>query len=350
MIGASLEQNGGIATLEKLLLKHAPSSVEILHVTSHDEGSVLHRVLVFTKSWLRMVERCFRNKVDIVHVHVSDGGSILRKVIISRTAFLFGKPVLMHANGAEFHLSYEKMPGWLQSYTRNTFRRCAVFAPVTNLWRDYYIKHLGLDPNKVILLPNPTELPENTPARSDAKIVRLAFCGRIGTRKGAFDLLQAVAKLPAQVLQRMELVLAGDGEVEKGKQLAAELGLTDRVTFLGWVNRNRIQSLLEQSHVFLLPSYNEGLPLALMEAMGWGLPVITTPVSGIPDIVKSQFNGILVEPGDIDSLSAALQTMIVDDAKRIAMGVEARRTVEPLDVRAQYAQLCQIYQNILKSN
>jgi glycosyltransferase involved in cell wall biosynthesis len=341
MIGASLEQNGGIATLEKLLLRHAPNGIEIEHVSSHDEGSVLHRIVVFSKAWFRVVERCMRNKIDLVHVHVSDGGSVIRKVIISLTAFLFRKPVLMHANGAEFHLTYDEMPRWMQSLTRKTFCRCAVFAAVTNQWKDYYLNQIGLDKNKVVLLPNPTELPEKIPDRSDAKVVKLAFCGRIGARKGAFDLLHAVANLPDLSKHSMQLVLAGDGQVEKAKQLAADLG---------WVDRNQIQSLLEQANVFLLPSYNEGLPLALMEAMGWALPVITTPVSGIPDVVKSESNGILVNPGDIAGLTRALHLLITDDCKRLAMGAAARKTVEPLDVRVQYGRLCQIYESMIQPN
>jgi glycosyltransferase involved in cell wall biosynthesis len=349
MIGASLNQNGGIATLEKILIRHAPKEIEIQHITSHDEGSAFYRILVFGWAWLRFVTRCVFHRTDIVHIHLSDGGSVVRKLVFSQTAFLFRKPVLMHANGAEFHQTYERLPPWMQHATRRIFGKCQSFAAVTNLWKNYYIDTIGLSADRVVLLANPAVLPESLPVRENAECVKLAFCGRIGDRKGAFDLLQAFSMLPESLRRKAELVLAGDGEVERGKSLAKELGISERVQFLGWIDAGQVQILLREANVFVLPSYNEGLPLALMEAMGWGLPVITTPVSGIPDIVKSSTNGILVTPGDIGQLTSALELLLTNEPLRLAMGREARTTVEPLDIRVIYSRLLQIYRSMAQA-
>jgi glycosyltransferase involved in cell wall biosynthesis len=95
--------------------------------------------------------------------------------------------------------------------------------------------------------------------------------------------------------------------------------------------------------VFILPSYNEGLPMALLEAMSWGLPVITTPVGGIPELVISGTNGLLVNPGDIAGLSAALQSLVASEQLRLQLGNAARATVMPFEIGKYFSQLASVY-------
>jgi glycosyltransferase involved in cell wall biosynthesis len=347
MLGDSLNQSGGITTIQNLMLKHAPAHIRIQHIASHDEGSIGYRTAVFAKALVALVWTLCWQRIDLVHVHISDGGSIVRKSIIALIAFLFRKPVVMHANGSVFHVNYAKLPGWIQAGLRQIFQRCAMFLPVTTYWRDYYTSHLGLASRRVFVLPNPAELPSYVPDRRNAHPVKLAFAGRLGKRKGAFDCIQAFANLPADVRQQAELVMAGDGAVEEARQMVAQLHLGAQVKLLGWVDTTQRDRLLETADVFVLPTNNEGLPLALIEAMCYGLPVLTTPASGISDIVTSGKNGILVMPGDVAQLTAAMQTLIQDEHLRLSLGKAARETAESLDVNSFWASLSEIYSAIL---
>jgi glycosyltransferase involved in cell wall biosynthesis len=347
MIGASLTQNGGIATLEKLMLKYPPAKVEIQHITSHDEGSIAYRIMIFVKAWVKFVWRLLITEIDIVHIHISDGASLFRKAILAVTAFIFQKPVVMHANGAEFHVTYAQLPNWIQQFMKNIFRRCDAFIAVTSFWQNYYLSNLGLDEEKLFIVPNPTVLPEKIPNREYRNEVNFVFCGRIGQRKGAFDLINAFSKMPNSARQNAKLILAGDGEIDRGMELVKQLDLTNKITFLGWINEQKRDELLAEGDVFVLPSYNEGLPLALMEAMGWGLAVITTPSSGISDVVTTGKNGILVNPGDIQQLSEAIQLLIADKKLRLELGSAARKTVDSFDINKFDGKLLDIYQSIL---
>ncbi|MBA3921990.1 MAG: glycosyltransferase family 4 protein [Nostocaceae cyanobacterium] len=349
MIGCSLELHGGIATLQKLIIKYVPPDIEIQHITSHDDGTIAYKLMIFALSWIKFVWRLLHAETDIVHIHVSDGPSIFRKAILSLTAFAFRKPVLMHTNGPEFHLTYEKLPQWTQQALNKVFRKCSGFIVLTNVWRNYYVPTLGLNEKQVFVLLNPAELPEQVPNRINSSKVKLVFCGRIGRRKGAFDLINAFAQLPDELRKHAELILAGDGEVEQAIQLVESLNITDQVTFLGWIDAQQRDALLEKADVFILPSYNEGLPLALIEAMAWGLPAIATPVSGIPEIVTSGVNGLLVNPGDIQQLAEAMQSLIEDENLRQNLGKVARQTVIPLDIRPFSDRLNNIYHSILYS-
>jgi glycosyltransferase involved in cell wall biosynthesis len=347
MLGASLQQNGGIATVENLILKHIRSDIQIQHITTHDEGSILHRIIVFAGAITKFLWKISTQKIDAIHIHISDGGSLVRKAILVILAWPFGKPVIMHAHGAEFHVTYEKLPQGLQKVFAAIFRRCQGFIVLSETWEKYYIDNLGLNKKQVFVLPNPTELPNQIPQRENSSPVSLVFCGRVGERKGAFDLITAFAQLPEQERKLAQLILAGDGEIEKAQQLAAQLNIREKVSFLGWINSQQRDEVLSQADVFILPSYNEGLPMAILEAMGWGLPIIATPVGGIPELVISHQNGLMVTPGNIQELSEAMTLLIQNQELRLALGAVARNNVEPYNIKNYCYRLSDIYNSLL---
>lgn len=350
MLGASLEQNGGIATVEKLIINYSSSQIKIQHINTHDEGSIAHRVIIFVKALATFLWKLSSQKIDIVHIQISDGGSIIRKAICCVIAFIFNKPVLMHTHGAEFPLTYAKFPQGVQQVLSKLFQRCQGFIVLSESWQDYYVLNLGLNPKQVIILPNPCELPKNVPERKNQTQISLVFCGRVGQRKGTFDLIEAFANLPDHQKKCTWLIIAGDGEIEKAQQLAANLNLSDQVTFLGWINSEKRDEILTQANVFILPSYNEGLPVAILEAMGWGLPIITTPVGGIPELVISNQNGLLVPPGNIQQLTSAMELLIGNEDLRLSLGCTARKNVEPLDIRNYSIRLEDIYYSLSQFN
>jgi glycosyltransferase involved in cell wall biosynthesis len=146
------------------------------------------------------------------------------------------------------------------------------------------------------------------------------------------------------VRQRARLVLAGDGDVEGVRRQAQAGG--DRVIVPGWLETSERNRLLEQSDVFALVSRAEGVPMALLEAMANGIPSITTPVGGIPDVFHHDVHGVLVKPGDVDEIRAGLVRLITDDAFRQSAGRAARESVRQYDVHTYARRLADIYQRI----
>lgn len=347
MLGHSLAQNGGISTVENLILKYAAKEVEIQHIATFDDGSIAYKCAVFGTGIRKFAWKLLCRKIELVHIHVSERGSVLRNVILTLIAFIFRKPVLIHAHGAEFHLFFSTLPKWLQQGLSFIFRRCTAFIVLSKAWKEYYIRTLGLKAEQVFVLPNSVELPSQVPHRINANRVSMVFFGRIGQRKGTFDLIRAFASLPSEQKDRCQLIVAGDGDVEQGRKLVESLNVADYVTFLGWVSPEQRNQLLAKADVFVLPSYNEGLPLALLEAMAWGLPAITTPVGGIPELVTSSKDALLVTPGDIQQLSEAMQSLIADESLRLSLGTAARKTVAPFDVKNYSGCLADIYRSVL---
>jgi glycosyltransferase involved in cell wall biosynthesis len=185
----------------------------------------------------------------------------------------------------------------------------------------------GIAPRaRVAVVPNYVALPPPV-VRTPRATVRLLFLGALGPRKGIFDLLHALAHAVAAGAP-LHLTVGGDGQLAEARRLAAELGLADRVSFEGWVDPARRAVLLAESDVYVLPSYNEGLPMSVLEAMAAGLPVITTTVGGLPELIASGENGWLIEPGDVDAMTQALAELAADPDRRLRLGAAGRERVE----------------------
>lgn len=346
MLGPSLNHQGGMASVEKLLMYRMTSEIEVQHISTYEEGAAFHRFWIFLAALSKLFGKLWRNQVDILHVHFSERASVFRAVIWILIARLFGKPIVIHSHGAQFDSFYDSVPKFVQKVINWSFQQCSCLIALSQSWQDYYITHCKLSPEKVVVLINPVQLPTQIPERRNVQVVSFVCLGRVGQRKGSFDLLNAFAKLPIANQQQAKLILAGDGEVEKAHKLSKKLGIANYVECLGWLNAESCSKLLETSDVFVLPSYAEGLPMAILEAMSWGLPVISTPVGGIPELVISNQHGILVKPGNIPKLTDAMQILLNNEDLRINLGKSARKQVEPLNVQDYRIRLACIYRNI----
>ena len=156
--------------------------------------------------------------------------------------------------------------------------------------------------------------------------LRLLFVGRLVNQKGLDVLLKALAKMKGRV--DWTLTIAGEGPLRDGLALASrKLGLSDRVVFRGWLKRDHLPAVYEQADVFVLPSRDEGMPNAMLEAMAAGLPVIGSKISGLDEVVIDGETGLLVPVEDTDALAHALRTVIEDRDYTFKLGQAARERV-----------------------
>jgi glycosyltransferase involved in cell wall biosynthesis len=136
------------------------------------------------------------------------------------------------------------------------------------------------------------------------------YVGRLIETKGVHDLIMAFPDV-IKSIPDAKLFIAGYGEQEEElKRLTAELGLTKSVTFLGKVEKGDVAKYMKSSEIYVLPSYSEGFPLTIAEAMSCGLPIITTNVKGLPEIVKDGVNGYIVVPGDHKALTSRISFLL----------------------------------------
>jgi glycosyltransferase involved in cell wall biosynthesis len=149
--------------------------------------------------------------------------------------------------------------------------------------------------------------------------LNLLFVGNLSARKGVPELLRAMA-LPSLATLPVTLTLAGGGALQEWRAMAAYLGVSRRVRFEGWADAPRLAQLLSQADALVLPSHDEGLPLAILEALAQGVPVVCTPVGEIPHQLQGGTHAFFVPPGDAPALSRGLARVLGDARLREALG------------------------------
>jgi len=344
-LGPGLAVRGGVSAVERLIVEHVGPHLTVRHVPTMEDGSLGLKLRVFSSALWQMRAALNTREPLVVHIHFSSYGSTLRKTILAWMAVRAGKPLVLHAHGAIFDRFFERLPGFAHRLLTRTFARADRFVVLSSQWKDFYMRRCGVPEQRILVLTNPTSLPKTLPDRGRRDVVQFLFLGRIGARKGTFDLLRAFRALPSEVRERARLVIAGDGQVEELRTAARDLATY--VTVHSWIDSAQRDALLLASDVFVLPSYNEGVPMAMLEAMAHGLPVIATPVGGIPDAVTPDVEGILVQPGDEVALTRALARFIEDEPLRLQCGRAARTRAEQYDVAVYTQQLLQVYRQLL---
>lgn len=213
-------------------------------------------------------------------------------------------------------------------------------------WRRVFLDALGLDPAKVRAISNAVGGPPEVATRAAERDCRLVFLGSLTHGKGLADLLRALAHESVAAL-RWRSSIAGEGDVRPFAEMATRFGLGARVAFTGWLPSSEVSALLDRSDVFVLPSHNEGLSIALLEAMAHGCAVVTTPVGDNAEAVTDGVSGLLVPKGDPERLAAALTRVIGDVDLRAALQAGARRRwSESFEIADHCRKLIALYQEI----
>lgn len=323
MVGTAMEAQGGIATVVRSLVSSGLSDIYVVnYVETHNNGGALVKLLAALKAWIVLSFKLVTSNVEMVHVHVSSGASFWRKCALLVPAFVMRKPILLHLHSGQFHLFYERGSRSMKRFTRYVFESVDGVVVLSGEKKKWVGQEFPRAKVRVIFNPAP-DAPASMPER-DA--TTLLFLGKLGDKKGTSDLLRAVGMLVPE-FGAVRLMLGGDGDVFAAKALAQRLGIEDSVEFLGWVGGTHKQKLLERAAVFVLPSYSEGLPMGLLEAMAYGMPVVSTPVGGIPEAVTDGVEGFLVEPGDVEALADRLARLLREDVLRREMGAAGARKV-----------------------
>ncbi len=339
VIGPDLNAKGGIASVLKMY-QQAGLFKQNQFLASTTDGSIIWRVLWFFVFYLRYWWMLLTTpSIHIVHIHLAIRGSLLRKFLVLQTARVLGKKTIVHFHGAQFVVFYQRCSGWMRRLLHRMFFNADEVLCLNQACQKHIQEITGIQAH---VLYNPTVLQK--PAIQKTSSIHLLFMGRLCQRKGVYDLIEAARLLPPR--QSM-IHLYGDGELEQVQQAIQQAGVSDRIIAHGWVSGAEKDTIFQASQVLLLPSYNEGLPISVLEALAHGLPVISTPVGGIPDAVEDGINGFLVQPGDINTLAARIQTLSLSEPLRVQMGQTAyQRAQSHFELSKIMAELHLLYHNV----
>lgn len=325
MVGTDLDGMGGVRAVVRGYLDGGLfERYDCIYVASHRAGNTWVKIFTAVKAWVRVAVLLRKLDAPLVHVQAASHGSFWRKAVVCLMARRAGRPYIFHLHGGGFARFYEHESGRIgRSVIRSTLRHAAVVIALSEEWRTRLLKICPTA--RIEVLHNAVAIPGQQARR--AARPTLLFLGHLLPEKGVFDLLEAFAQVTRQ-FPDLRLVLGGIGRIEALRERAAQLGVSDRIELPGWLGPEEKSAALAASTLFLLPSYIEGMPMALLEAMSWGLPVIATPVGGIPQVVTNEVNGLLVQPGDVAALASATTRLLADPALSGRLGNAARTTIE----------------------
>ena len=300
---------------------------------------------------LRAYSRLFieiMRPVDIVHIHLSSYMSFYRKLVIFWLARMRGVKTVVHLHGSMFREFYENGHTAQKKLITWVFNNSDAIIVLSKAWCQF-ISEISSN-NNIHILHNGVSAEKFQQTKSvDKNQTTITFMGRLGERKGTYDLLEAFIRLSKEIPE-VELLLGGDGNIEGVKELVDKKGLSDRIHVLGWISGPQKLKVFAKTDIYALPSYNEGLPVSILEAMASGVPIISTPVGGIPEAVIEGRNGFLVQPGDIDTLYLRLSELCRDKQLRQNMGRESIQLItQKFDIQNLIDDLITIYKKLLNS-
>ncbi|MFD2813419.1 glycosyltransferase family 4 protein [Paracoccus aerius] len=253
-------------------------------------------------------------------------GRTLRKLILGCWANMLGRPYVLHLHDYDYAADLDRRPAWQQRAIGRLFTRAAQVIVLGQRDAATVTCRLGVDPSRVVVLRNCVPDPGRRQRQGSAG-TRILFLGRLSARKGVPELVEALAR-PELRDKPWTAVLAGDGEVDETRRALARLGLSDKVRLPGWVDAAAAQKLRDESDILVLPSHAEGFAMSVLEGLAQGMAVVTTRVGAHDEVLEDEVNCLLVPPGDVTALAAALRRLIDDEGLRSRLGQAARRLYE----------------------
>ena len=324
---------------------------EITYVESYKDGSKFDKLLKGICSYFHFAKILLFNKPDIVHIHSSFGPSFYRKMPFIYMASVCRIPIVNHIHGADFDEFYVNASESKKKKVKKIYEKCSVLIALSEEWKECLSQIVS--PSKISIVENYSILHEGAlKQRLERKCNNIVlFLGELGKRKGCYDIPEVIAQVKKSIPD-VRFVLAGAGEEvdEKAiKKLIDEENVSDNVEFPGWVRGDMKDKLLREADVFFLPSYNEGMPMSVLDAMGYGMPVVSTNVGGIPKIVHNGENGYCCKPGDVNTMSLMIIKLLMN--QRIREKAEERSVVivkEKYSLEAHINQIEILYEKQIK--
>jgi glycosyltransferase involved in cell wall biosynthesis len=312
---------GGMGRVKDNIILSPPSGWNGLimrELITRSTGGRIHSVRLMAQACIEILRARMNGTLAFVHVNMGDRGSAVRKGFITVFSRVIGAPVFLHLHAVTMEEDIKRAPRILQPILILPFRVATCVIVLGERWRRWIRDDLRLSDVPVETLTNgvPVDLVDGRDHDSQrARPFTILFLGNLIERKGISDLIAALSNV-SDAIAPWQATFAGHGDVERYRQMADDAGIGRQSHFTGWVDTATARQLVAGADLLVLPSYHEGLPLVILEALGLGTPVIATPVGVISETLTDGDDIILVTPGDRTALASAIVTLARDPGLR----------------------------------
>jgi glycosyltransferase involved in cell wall biosynthesis len=298
---------GGIAQV--LSIYNSQIFPKFNFVANSCNGSVLVRSFYMIYGFLHfIIKLSFSRQIKIVHIHTSSNHGFLRSSFYIKVSKVFRKKVLIHIHGGGFKDYYNRKSHFVKRY----LNMCDGIISLSDSWKHFFTDIVSTN---VYVIPNVINEPVFDDSVHDAKQLHLLFLGDICKEKGIFDLVDVISNNYSVFDGRVVMHICGLGNVPELMSVVAENKLDNVVKYEGWVIGKKKIDLLNLCDIFILPSYYEGMPISIIEAMSYRMAIISSAIGGIPELVRNNYNGCLITPGDKDAILNSVSFFIDNPLK-----------------------------------
>lgn len=340
--GPHLNNRGGISAVLSAYKRNLP---EFHMLATNSLRGTLPGLVNFVRTCIALPFARWFGGYRIIAVHASVGRSWKRKSRIVKIAHRLGYRIILHMHSGNFKNAVEKEG---VDNIRKVLEKCDRVVFLTQGWLEYSQRTFALDNLMVInnMIDTPAVNSPAMPRSTDGKLT-FVYLGWFIQAKGIFDLLESVAEQADYFRGKAMVVLGGRYHEEEVQAAISKLGIGDIIDYRGWIDSEDKDRLLRESHVLMLPSYAEGLPISLLEAMTYSMPVITTDVGGIPEIVRDGVNGIMHKPGDKEAIFRAMSHYIENPGDIQKHGDAGRKVSEAFTPEAIRGKIDEMLRSLL---
>lgn len=341
MVGPDRSVHGGISgVVNNYYDAGITEKVDLNYIGTMVEGSKLRKLWQAVKAYIKFLK--LLPEYPIVHVNVASDSSYYRKSLFIKAAKRAGRKIVIHQHGGDFETFYEKEQNDRgRARIRQVLGMGDVFLVLSPKLKQFF-KGI-LEPSKVILFPNAVPVPDSIEKEYGKQ--RILFLGRLCKEKGLRELFSVLPQLHEQFPQ-MRLLLGGIWEDEELREEAAKM--KEYVTDLGWLQGEAKKDYLRISDLFVFPTYFEGQPVSVLEAMAYQCGIVATNVGGIPQMVEPGQTGLLIKPKDPEGLKSALEKLLSDPELCECLGKNARAKVQKeFSIEKSLQELIKIYQQLV---
>ena len=346
MTGVKYKDNhpGGISAVVQYWSEYIDG---LQYYSTFQEGSKWQKAGTFISSYCKLYWKLLSDgRVKIVHIHTAAGTDFERSSKILQLAKRFNKKVILHSHASQFKVYYSSVTDEKKKWILKTLKRADILIALSESWKEWFTQ-IGVDSKKITILHNITAYPQIKDSnRMAVSPIRFLFMGEIGQRKGVFDIIRALTNHKAELEGKLELRIGGNKNEELLLSTIKDCGLEKMIHFEGFVSGEKKIELLNWADVYILPSFNEGLPISILEAMSYSMPIISTPVGGIPEVVNDK-NGIIVTPGNDEEIYQAMKFYVENINQIELQGKMSYKKVETYLPDYVLNHLKQIYELLL---
>lgn len=347
MLGPSRQAKGGIASVVNQYFDAGiAEKVKLEYISTTIDGNKCKKLLSAVEGYIHFLIK--GKNFDVIHVHMASRNSYRRKKLFIDLASYLGKKIIIHLHGAEFELFYnQECSEKKRKEITKVFEKASRVIVLSEEWKQKVNRlfHNMFD-DKIVILHNAITIPDFQ--RTNFSDCNIVFLGRLEPRKGISDLLRCMSVIFKEV-PAAHLFVCGDGKQEPYMDYCIQNGLCENVTFLGWIEGNEKQEIMKESGIFVLPSYNEGLPMSMLEAMAYQMAVVCTDVGGIPSVIRDCENGRLIKPGNTEMLQESLLDLLHNPDRKRSYSINGYETVKANhNIKQNIAFIVEIYKEIVQ--